>query len=1018
MTAAAPWSVKGIDPKAREVAKDLARRSGMTLGEWLNRMIIEGEVDPASLEAFGEPSRPSLAVNNDRTNPNYFETARGGAPARIEAPEHPADEVGRVAIALDRLTDRIEAAEKRSAQAITGIDESVRGALQRLAVAEREQVAVAARFEGAVDEVKTDQVRAAERLRRMEAEAVGPRSAEALRALEGALGKVAGHLYEGEARTRETISHLEQRLDNQAAAGQAGVGAGDPSALVDEVVARLGQRLEAAETRTAEALQALGASFTALDGRLQTVETRNPGEGVQKRLDELSNGLTQRMEAARLEMATKLRQSADGRFDRMEQKLGEMTAHVQAAEQRSAQALERMGREVVGMADALNRRVQTSEARNTAALEQVAASIDQKLNRADSVQAQALEKLGTEIARITEKLAERISNAERRNALAIDDVGDQVSRVTDRLNQRHERSSQELVDRIRQSEERTARMLEEAREKIDAKLGEAQKRLAEQAAATPAPAARPDPSPFDGDRYSFGGEAVPEDVFHQPTAFIPAHTSTPARTAAPAAFDAPAFEAPTFPASEPATPEFGEEDFEAADGFVSAPEPESAFEPEADYDGDFAAPEFTAPEFAVPEFAAPEFSAPDFSPIEEAAAPSRPLSTREVIEQARAAARQAAVAGDAKGKDKPKAAKKAGTSLFAGFGAKGSEKKAKKGAMKTALMVSATAAFMGVGAAGVIMSMAHGTGPLPERVALGTSNKATTEIRAAEVDTSPAGARAAVALTSQPALDAAAPIEAAPAPPAENAQALYEDGVRRIEAKDRTGLEPLRKAANLGLPRAQFYMAKLYEAGEGGVKQDLFEAGRWTERAATAGEPGAMHNLALAYYKGVGGERNSTKAASWFRRAADLNLVDSQFNLAQLYEFGRGVDQNVAESYKWYLIAARNGDATARARATALRGQLTPEGQRIAERSASGFRSQASVAPIQTAALTASAAPSAGLATAQRALSKLGYYQGPQDGVSSPALGMAIGAYQRDQGLSTSGSLDGETLNRLSAFAR
>jgi localization factor PodJL len=979
----------------------------MTLGEWLNRMIIEGEIDPASLESFGEPSRPSLAVNNDRANTSYYETARGGAPARIEAAEHPADEVGRVAIALDRLTDRIEAAEKRSAHAISGIDESVRGALQRLASAEREQVAVAARFEGAVDDIKTDQMRNAERLRRMEAEAAGPRSAEALRALEGALGKVAGHLYEGEARTRETISHLEQRLDSQAGAQ---AGGGDQTALVEEVVARLGQRLEAAEGRTAEALQALNASFSALDGRLQTVESRNPGEGVQKRLDELSNGLTQRMEAARMEMAAKLRESADGRFDRMERKLGEMTAHVQAAEQRSAQAIERMGREVVGMADALNRRVQTSEARNTAAIEQVAASIDQKLNRADSVQAQALEKLGTEIARITEKLAERISNAERRNALAIDDVGDQVTRVTDRLNQRHERTSQELVDRIRQSEERTARILEEAREKIDSKLDEAQKRLAEQAAA--APAARPAPSPFDGERYSFGGEAVPEDVFDPPTAFIPTPTppvvSTPARTAAPAAFDEPAFEAPAFPASEPAAHEFGDEDFAAADGFAAAPEPEAglepAFEAEPDYDTDFAAPEFATSDFAAPEEPPP---------------PARPLSTREVIEQARAAARQAAAAGDAKGKDKLKAPKKPATSLFAGFGAKGSEKKAKKGAVKTALMVSATAAFMGVGAAGYIMSSAHGTGALPERVALGTSNKATGEIRAAEADTSPAGPRATVALTSQPAVSEGIPIEGAAAlapPPSENAQALYDDGVRRIEAKDRTGLDALRKAANLGLPRAQFYLAKMYEAGEGGVKKDMPEARRWTERAATAGEPRAMHNLALYYYKGDGGERNSTKAASWFRRAADLGLVDSQFNLAQLYEGGWGVSQNPTEAYKWYLIAAKSGDSASRGRAMALRTQLTAEGQRIAERSAYGFRSQAAAAPVQT--LASAAGPSAGLATAQRALSKLGYYQGPQDGVTSAALQGAIAAYQRDQNLSTSGALDGETLSRLSAFSR
>ena len=36
-----PWSVKGIEPDAREAAKIAARRSGMTLGEWLNSKILE-----------------------------------------------------------------------------------------------------------------------------------------------------------------------------------------------------------------------------------------------------------------------------------------------------------------------------------------------------------------------------------------------------------------------------------------------------------------------------------------------------------------------------------------------------------------------------------------------------------------------------------------------------------------------------------------------------------------------------------------------------------------------------------------------------------------------------------------------------------------------------------------------------------------------------------------------------------------------------------------------------------------
>ncbi|OZA84229.1 MAG: hypothetical protein B7X77_00925 [Caulobacter sp. 39-67-4] len=207
----------------------------------------------------------------------------------------------------------------------------------------------------------------------------------------------------------------------------------------------------------------------------------------------------------------------------------------------------------------------------------------------------------------------------------------------------------------------------------------------------------------------------------------------------------------------------------------------------------------------------------------------------------------------------------------------------------------------------------------------------------------------------------------------------------------------------------------MYEMGEGGVKKDLVEARRWTERAATAGDARAMHNLALFYFKGEGGAKNSTTAANWFRKAADQGLVDSQFNLAQLYEGGWGVSQNPAEAYKWYVIAGRAGDATSKARANALRPQLTAEAQRTADRSALAFRAQT----VNASVAANTAAPSnAGLGTAQRVLSQLGYYQGPRDGVASPALRMAIAAYQRDQGLPSSGALDGETLNRLSVYTR
>jgi localization factor PodJL len=61
---------------------------------------------------------------------------------------------------------------------------------------------------------------------------------------------------------------------------------------------------------------------------------------------------------------------------------------------------------------------------------------------------------------------------------------------------------------------------------------------------------------------------------------------------------------------------------------------------------------------------------------------------------------------------------------------------------------------------------------------------------------------------------------------------------------------------------------------------------------------------------------------------------------------------------------------------------------------------------------------SADITTAQRGLSRLGYYQGPYDGVNSPALSLAIAAYQRDQGLQSTGALDSTVVQRLSAVAQ
>jgi localization factor PodJL len=633
-----------------------------------------------------------------------------------------------------------------------------------------------------------------------------------------------------------------------------------------------------------------------------------------------------------------------------------------------------MGREFVGVADAFSRRVQSSEQRNAAAIEQmggevarIAASVEHKLARNDTVQAQALEKLGGEIARITEKLAERIGSAERRNALAIDEVGEQVSRVTERLNQRHERSSQELVDRIRQSEERTLRMLEEAREKIDTRLHDAQRKLEQTPPASvlapeaePVRAAPPAASPFEESYFSqaasFSGH---DDIIDDADVFGDA----PLSPASP-------FDDDDFPAADLQDRGFGHDDYAMADGF----------EPEA--------PRYEA-----------EPDVADLAPVE----PARPLSTREIIEQARAAAR-AAAAAEAKGGPKPDKEAKGG-SLFGGF--KSRKAKNRLGAtVATVAIAVGTASALGAGVGGLLLLNGEGFGATTPRVA----DRQADVGGKAEADAAP---RAAVALSATQPLPVQG--EIVPAQPSDEVKVLFEDGVRKIESGDRSGLEALKRAANSGYPAAQFYLSKLFESGKGGLKADMPEARRWAERAAVGGDPRAMHDIALYNFKGVGGSRNVAAAAVWFRKAADLGLVDSQFNLAQLYEGGYGVSKNPAEAYKWFVIAGRAGDATARSRATALRAQLTAEAQQTADRSAQAFRPQA-----QSTASLSSPAPAAdaNLGLAQGVLSQLGYYQGPRDGVASPALRMAIAAYQRDQGLPASGGVDAETLNRLSVYAR
>ncbi len=931
MNAAGPWSVKGIDPKAREVAKDLARRSGMTLGEWLNQMIIEGEAEAPPFEiGYRSPSSRDFSAR-DFSPP--------GEPFR--APPQKAADLQRITHALDHLSSRMEAAEHRSTLAISGIDQSVMGVLARLEAVERDQTSVAARFDGALEEVHRAQAKAGERVRRM-VDADAPR-VEAMKALEGALGKVGEKLYEGEGRTRAALNELREDLSNTARRldrTEARMEAEPAVALVDAVTTRIAARLEQAEDKTSRAIRALEDSFAGLDRRLNDGEARLEPHvaDLNHRFERLGAELTEKVEASRVEMADLLREAGGGKLDRMEAAFRALGEHVEQGERRSAQAIDRMGREVMRIATSVGDRVAKVEARSAEAVEQVgsemariADAMEQRLGRQDTAQAQALEKLGGEISRIAEKLAERIANAERRSAQSLDDVGDQLGRVTERLNQRYDRAQSELGDRIQQSEERTAKLLDEAREKIDARLAEAQRRASLEVAAE---AARKEVE-AESARASGHSPGRPDGApTFQPPADAETFTNNPFAVAPPAFADAPLFAAPSTT--------------EILDGGIEEP-------------------------FAPPPPSPSSVPSAAFQP--EPPPEAAPTSTRDMLEQARAAARLASDGRDVRGPRRSAEAAPVGSVEAPPFEAEArkafpfgpTRKKKKDGVtLRTALLASGTAAALAVTGAGAVLLVNSEMNIAPEHLAdrFGVAptavaqNDPATAARTASAAPAPTDAVAGAASVGDQAAVALSPSAGdmeslkSPTPAAEPAAdkpqpvkpvaaaALYSVAVRKIASDDLTGVEDLKKAANLGYPAAQFYLGKLYETGGAGLKKDLTEARRWTERAAAGGDVAAMHNLGLYYYEGEAGAQDSAKAAQWFRRAAEQGVKDSQYNLALLYAKGYGVAQNQVEAYKWYLIAAASGDDGAKAAAQTLRTQLTPETQAAAERAAAAFHAQ------------------------------------------------------------------------------
>ncbi|MGY6627300.1 MAG: hypothetical protein ACXIVL_02190 [Oceanicaulis sp.] len=503
MPSGAPWSVKGIDPRARAIAKTAARREGVTLGEWLNRVILDD--GPESGESDWESHLSG-----------YPGFGGGGG-------DGDDDDALRAVIA--RLTNRLETAEQRSTLALTGVDQSVLALSRRLEALEDSRDADEGEVEEALARTRARHDELLERLRRLErAGPGGGADPSALKAVETTVGKLAARLYETERDVRaelDNLTHKEDRRRDGAERAAKALGArldetetrlrGDQQALrdqvetqtrrvgetmrgVEDIARRLQSRIIAAENATHQAADALAGSQQALDARLRELEAR---QGASVGADEINR----RFEVLGRELAAIIRETREdcarqiaaldgaGGSGRLERALEAAEGRLSAAEARQSDALNRIAHEVARVSRAVDRRIEAAEQRMEHRFSETErarrAREDQTglESRLDTVRAEntaAVRRIGEEVARLGETLAERVQKAEERSAQAVEAAGERMAQVVERIEQARARAPEADLDaRIRASEERTAERITAAMDGVYQRLDQARSETAD-----------------------------------------------------------------------------------------------------------------------------------------------------------------------------------------------------------------------------------------------------------------------------------------------------------------------------------------------------------------------------------------------------------------------------------------------------------------------------------------------------------------------------------------------------------
>ncbi|MEQ8435701.1 MAG: peptidoglycan-binding protein [Oceanicaulis sp.] len=1053
----------------------------MTLGEWLNRVILDdGEMAPSGDWEGQLDSYPGFGSGGGDDDDALREVVR-------------------------RLTDRLEAAEHRSTLALTGVDQSVLALSRRLdsiedAAEEDEDAATTAltRLRGQHDEL-------IERIRKLERQgpSLGGADPQAVKALEGTIGKLAGRLYETERDVRNELDNLarkDERRQGQAdramktlterveeAERRARQDGEDLRARADNQDKRVGEvlsglqdaarnlqsRIIAAENATHRAAEALTGSQERLDARLRELEARTGdavnSDDIQRRFDSLGRELADLIRETRADCARQVAEISGkgGDAGRLEHALTAAESRLAQAETRQSAALTRIAEEVGRLSRAVDGRIAEAERRLEGKFSETEArrdtretrsEMEARLDRVRQENASAVRKIGEQVAKLGESLSDRVHQAEQRSAQAVEAAGERMAEVVEKLETRRGASEADLEGRIRASEERTAQRIEDAMKGVHTRLDQARGETAD--ALSPVQRAMTALA----DRL----EAI-EKSRPAPAGDTPAAPEAPKKRRSGGGDDGgddggdvggdghSRSQRPDFSKPLPQPPGLAMDAFE-----------EAAADPGAARDAFVVDAE--APRSQAPRRKAAAAEAEDWAfetkaePAEDPKPQRRPArlgasADADFLENARKTVRanRGAVQWD---EPRPEPGAGRGRMLLIGAGVLGFA------AVAAAAGMLALEAFSGPGpetrraadpADALSTLFAEDTGaaqsasdPSASERTPGSSTDPASESTPESgseaapqtaLRTAPPGSETAAGETGaggEPAAGTRTPA------PAEQDAPFSEAGLIRVEpatleAAARAGdpvaryqlavqqLEAgavqdaarlMARAAEQGVPAAMRRYALMLQAGDG-VTVDREASRAWMVQAAEAGNVQAMHDAGGMFINAGDAPDNQAAAARWFEQGALHGVRDSQFNMALLYQEGFGVPVSPADAYAWFTIAADAGDSDAAARAQALRPELTPEARRQAQAAAAGFTPRESDPSAQGVypAQPWDLGVTDLAARAQALLGELGYDPGPADGVLGDQTRRALVRFQRDAGIEPGAPLTADLIARLERAA-